>query len=56
MRLTSADGELRVITTLTPFATAADITLAELHLEAFLPADQATAELLRLRAGRQGAD
>jgi transcriptional regulator with XRE-family HTH domain len=55
MRLASADGELRLITTLTSFATATDITLAELHLEAFLPADQATAELLRLRAGRQGA-
>jgi transcriptional regulator with XRE-family HTH domain len=55
MRLASADGELRLITTLTSFATATDITLAELHLEAFLPADQATAELLRLRAGWQGA-
>ncbi|MCO5968657.1 helix-turn-helix domain-containing protein [Actinoallomurus soli] len=52
MRLASADGELRLITTLTSFATATDITLAELHLEAFLPADQATAELLRLRAER----
>jgi hypothetical protein len=42
-----------VITTLTSFATATDITLAELHLEAFLPADQATAELLCTRAKRQ---
>jgi hypothetical protein len=31
---------------LTSFATAVDVTLAELHLEAFLPADQATAEIL----------
>ncbi|MFI7632675.1 helix-turn-helix domain-containing protein [Nonomuraea sp. NPDC049400] len=53
MRLASADGELRLITTLTSFATATDITLAELHLEAFLPADQATAELLRIRAERR---
>ncbi|GAB2806968.1 helix-turn-helix transcriptional regulator [Actinoallomurus bryophytorum] len=52
MRLASADGELRLITTLTSFATATDITLAELHLEAFLPADQTTAELLRVRAER----
>ncbi|MER6140810.1 helix-turn-helix domain-containing protein [Streptomyces sparsogenes] len=50
LRLASAGGELRLITTLTSFATATDITLAELHLEAFLPADQATAELLRTRA------
>ncbi|GIH12992.1 helix-turn-helix domain-containing protein [Rugosimonospora africana] len=52
MRLASADGELRLITTLTSFATATDITLAELALEAFLPADEATAELLRIRAKR----
>ncbi|MFC4908514.1 helix-turn-helix domain-containing protein [Actinomadura gamaensis] len=52
MRLASADGELRLITTLTSFATATDITLAELHLEAFLPADQETAEALRVRAER----
>ncbi|MEV1169424.1 helix-turn-helix transcriptional regulator [Nonomuraea sp. NPDC049784] len=53
MRLASADGELRLITTLTSFATATDITLAELHLEAFLPADETTAELLRIRAERR---
>ncbi|MCP2337989.1 helix-turn-helix domain-containing protein [Actinomadura rupiterrae] len=52
MRLATSDGELRLITTLTSFATATDITLAELHLEAFLPADQESAELLRLRAQR----
>ncbi|MCP2163769.1 MmyB family transcriptional regulator [Goodfellowiella coeruleoviolacea] len=53
MRLASADGELRLITTLTSFATATDITLAELRLEAFLPADQSTADLLRHRAERR---
>jgi hypothetical protein len=31
----------------TTFATAVDVTLAELKLEAFLPADQPTAEALR---------
>ncbi|SUA42177.1 Uncharacterised protein [Nocardia africana] len=51
LRLRSEAGELRLITTLTSFATATDVSLAELHLEAFLPADESTAELLRQRAG-----
>jgi hypothetical protein len=49
LELASAGGDLRLITTLTSFATAADVTLAELHLEAFLPADEGTAEVLRRR-------
>jgi transcriptional regulator with XRE-family HTH domain len=53
LRLTSADGELRLITTITSFATAVDITLSELHLEAFLPADEQTAEILRRRADQR---
>jgi transcriptional regulator with XRE-family HTH domain len=40
------DGELRLITTITSFATAVDVTLSELKLEAFLPADAQTAEIL----------
>lgn len=55
MRLASADGELSLITTLTAFATATDVTLAELRLEAFLPADQATADRPRTRAQRRRA-
>jgi transcriptional regulator with XRE-family HTH domain len=51
LELGSADGDLRLITTLTSFATATDVTLAELHLEAFLPADDRTAEVLRRRWG-----
>ncbi|MFF0533053.1 hypothetical protein ACFYT3_32375 [Nocardia amikacinitolerans] len=51
LRLCSEEGELRLITTITSFATAVDVTLSELHLEAFLPADDATATLLRHRAG-----
>ncbi|MEU6841744.1 helix-turn-helix transcriptional regulator [Streptomyces sp. NPDC046716] len=48
-----ADGrELTLITTLTHFGTATDVTIAELRLEAFLPADRSTsaqlAELLSL--------
>ena len=54
LELDSADGDLRLITTITSFATAADVTLAELQLEAFLPADDRTAEALR--RGRGGDD
>ena len=54
VELRCADGELRLITTITSFATAVDVTLAELHLEAFLPADEATAELLRRRHAARG--
>jgi transcriptional regulator with XRE-family HTH domain len=38
--------ELRLITTLTHFGTATDVTIAELRLEAFLPADEATGAAL----------
>lgn len=50
--LESSDGYLRLMTTLTSFATATDVTIAELHLEAFLLADDATADVLRKRAQR----
>jgi transcriptional regulator with XRE-family HTH domain len=46
MKLRSRRGELRLMTTLTTFATAVDVTVAELKLEAFLPADAATSEVL----------
>jgi transcriptional regulator with XRE-family HTH domain len=58
LRLATADGELRLLTTLTSFATAVDVTVAELELEAFLPADDETstalldAESRRVAAGR----
>lgn len=51
LRLRAGGGELRLITTLTSFATATDVTLSELRLEAFLPADTATADRLRRLAG-----
>jgi hypothetical protein len=41
---------LRLITTITSFATAVDVTVAELYLEAFLPADEPTAHILRRTA------
>jgi transcriptional regulator with XRE-family HTH domain len=46
LRLRSADSELHLITTITTFATAVDITLAELKLEAFLPTDEVTSSIL----------
>jgi hypothetical protein len=39
-------GQLRLLTTIATFATAVDVTVAELRLEAFLPADAATAAAL----------
>ena len=46
LRLRAGDGELTFISTVTTFGTAVDITLAELSIEAFLPADAATAQAL----------
>ncbi|MGH2741103.1 MAG: helix-turn-helix domain-containing protein [Thermoleophilaceae bacterium] len=54
LRLRSDDGELQLLTTLTHFGTAIDVTVAELRLEAFLPADEATASILAER-GRAAA-
>ena len=51
LRLATARGELRLTTTVSTFATAVDVTVAELKLEAFLPADQVTADLLAETAG-----
>lgn len=50
LQLRTPDGELRLMTTMTTFATATDVTVAELRLEAFLPVDEATAALLAKRA------
>lgn len=46
VRLSTSVGELRLITAITTFATAADVTVSELKLETFLPADAETAERL----------
>lgn len=53
LELATRDGPLRLITTLTTFATVTDVFLSEIRLEAFLPADDFSAELLRKRAARQ---
>jgi hypothetical protein len=44
--LASSAGNLTLLTTVTSFSTAVDITIAELRLEAFLPADADTAARL----------
>lgn len=46
-RLHSPLGELSLFSTITVFGTPADVTLSELALECFYPADVATAERLR---------
>src|SRR5205823_9688124 len=46
-------GELAFFSTTTVFGTPVDITLAELALECFFPADAATAESLRRLAAMQ---
>ncbi|TCO65562.1 helix-turn-helix protein [Actinocrispum wychmicini] len=46
LELVTERGDLRLMTTVTTFATAVDVTVAELKLEAFLPADAHTADLL----------
>jgi transcriptional regulator with XRE-family HTH domain len=43
-------GELRFFSTLTTFGTALDVTMAELAIEAFFPADETT--VAQLRTGR----
>ena len=45
--LTLGDVELSLFTTLTTFGTPRDITLDELAIELFYPADEATEALLR---------
>ncbi|MQS14953.1 helix-turn-helix transcriptional regulator [Streptomyces kaniharaensis] len=54
LHLRTSFGELHLMTTVTTFATAVDITLAELKLEAFLPADAETAEVLLRARGTGG--
>ena len=56
LRLASPLGELALISTTTIFGTPVDVTLSELAIESFFPADAATAQRLRaLHAGLAGA-
>jgi hypothetical protein len=47
LRLATAEGVLTLFSTTTVFGTPVDVTLSELAIEAFFPADPATAEALR---------
>jgi transcriptional regulator with XRE-family HTH domain len=47
LRIRAGDAELSFLSTVTTFGTAVDITAAEVSIEAFLPADQATADAVR---------
>ena len=46
LRMEVGGRELAFLSTVTTFGTAVDVTLAELSIEAFLPADAATAEAM----------
>jgi transcriptional regulator with XRE-family HTH domain len=46
LRLRTGQGELRLLSTIAHFGTTLDVAVAELRLEAFLPADAATAAIL----------
>jgi transcriptional regulator with XRE-family HTH domain len=49
LHLRSTDGDVRLVATISTFVTALDVTVSELRLEAFLPADQETAAILTRR-------
>ena len=49
LHLRSIDGDVRLVATISTFVTALDVTVSELRLEAFLPADQETAAILSRR-------
>ena len=51
LRLRQGDDELTFISTKTTFGTAVDVTVAELSIESFFPADEETARALRALAG-----
>lgn len=53
LRLMTNDGELSFISTVTVFGTPIDVTVSELAIETFFPADKKTAEILNIRAGEK---
>jgi hypothetical protein len=52
LRLRTEVGELSFISTVATFGTAVEVTASELSIESFFPADEQTAEALRLAAPR----
>jgi len=55
LRLRVDDAELSFISTATTFGTAVDITVSELSVESFFPADEETAEFIRSWTERSDA-
>ena len=51
LRLTIPGGELSFFSTVTTFGTPVDITVEELSIESFFPADRATGDWLRAQVG-----
>jgi transcriptional regulator with XRE-family HTH domain len=51
LRLSSGDAELSLFTTLTTFGTPRDVTLEEIAIELFFPADDASRAMLQAGAG-----
>jgi hypothetical protein len=47
--LRTGDGVLRFFSTIATFGTARDVTVAELSIESFFPADETTTAVLRAR-------
>ena len=54
IRMRTADGELAMFSTVAVFGTPVDITLSELALETFFPADAATTATLQRWAQADG--
>ena len=53
LRIRHGEHELTFISTVTTFGTAGDITVSELSIESFFPADALTADVLRAAAAAQ---
>jgi transcriptional regulator with XRE-family HTH domain len=49
LHMSSGEGDVRLVATISTFVTALDVTVSELRLEAFLPADPQTAAILAAR-------
>jgi len=56
LQLTTGEGVLTLFSTTTIFGTPVDVTLSELAIEAFFPADPETADALRRMAGKRQPD
>lgn len=55
-KIVTSAGLLSFFSTTTVFGTPVDVTLSELALELFFPADAATAEIVHRLAGKAGGE